>query len=126
MFPAALTFTCENCGRAAAHFQLTPGNPHSATKLGQSHSLARTLFMGGPTTKYGPWEELEALFNALERYDFAAARRLDVDLGAFYCYACGKVYCDQCWSHQRTEFDEGFYDCTYATCPAGHEQMIDD
>ncbi len=82
--------------------------------------------MGGPNTKYGAWEELAALFTALERYDFAAARRLDVDFGAFYCYECGKVYCDNCWGHQRMEFDEGFYDCTYATCPAGHEQVIDD
>lgn len=42
-----------------------------------------------------------------------------------YCPECDKVYCN---AHIRTdvEFDDGFYDCTYGTCPKGHRRIIDD
>lgn len=42
-----------------------------------------------------------------------------------YCPGCDRAYCRR---HYATEvrFDDGFYDCTYATCPAGHRRMIDD
>ena len=42
-----------------------------------------------------------------------------------YCPACKRVYCR---AHYQTEetYDEGFYDSTYGTCPAGHRRMIDD
>lgn len=42
-----------------------------------------------------------------------------------YCPPCQRVYCR---AHYQTEetYDEGFYDSTYGTCPAGHRRMIDD
>lgn len=42
-----------------------------------------------------------------------------------YCPSCQRVYCR---THYQTEviYDEGFYDATYGTCPAGHRRMIDD
>jgi len=42
-----------------------------------------------------------------------------------YCPKCDKVYC---WEHFNAyeEYDDGFYDCTYAECPEGHKRMIDD
>ena len=42
-----------------------------------------------------------------------------------YCPTCDRVYCRD---HYQTEerYDEGFYDCTYGTCPQGHRRMIDD
>jgi hypothetical protein len=42
-----------------------------------------------------------------------------------YCPACDRVYCRD---HYQTDerYDEGFYDCTYGTCPRGHRRMIDD
>ena len=42
-----------------------------------------------------------------------------------YCPSCDRVYCRD---HYQTEerYDEGFYDCTYGTCPKGHRRMIDD
>ncbi|MBY9019808.1 MAG: hypothetical protein KGD67_02040 [Candidatus Lokiarchaeota archaeon] len=42
-----------------------------------------------------------------------------------YCPQCDKIYC---WEHYeaREEYDDGFYDCTYGTCPNGHRRMIDD
>ncbi len=42
-----------------------------------------------------------------------------------YCPKCNKIYCS---AHYRTEeeWDEGFYDCTYGTCPEGHRRIIHD
>ena len=42
-----------------------------------------------------------------------------------YCPKCDKIYC---WEHYnaRVEYDDGFYDCVYGTCPDGHRRMIDD
>jgi len=42
-----------------------------------------------------------------------------------YCPECDKVYCGE-HLDTRIEFDDGFYDCMYGTCPEGHERMIDD
>ncbi len=38
---------------------------------------------------------------------------------SFYCPDCGASYCKDHWQ-QQVEFDDGFYDCTYGTCPQGH------
>lgn len=42
-----------------------------------------------------------------------------------YCPECDKIYCR---THYLTEeeWDEGFYDCTFGTCPNGHRRLIDD
>jgi len=49
---------------------------------------------------------------------------LEYGLDAF-CPECDRVYCGD---HYRVEeeWDEGFYDCAYATCPQGHRRLIND
>lgn len=42
-----------------------------------------------------------------------------------YCPECDKIYCYEHYN-PREVYDEGFYDCTYGTCPEGHERIIDD
>lgn len=42
-----------------------------------------------------------------------------------YCPTCGKIYCAQHYQ-TREEYDEGYYDCTYGTCPKGHKRIIHD
>jgi hypothetical protein len=42
-----------------------------------------------------------------------------------YCPACNKIYCSQHYMLEQ-EWDEGFYDCTYGTCPEGHRRIVDD
>ena len=46
-------------------------------------------------------------------------------LAPFYCPECGQAYCRADW-HTYVVFDEGFYDCTIGTCPAGHRHTVDD
>ncbi len=42
-----------------------------------------------------------------------------------YCPVCDKIYCKR--HYQVTvEWDEGYYDCSYGTCPKGHRRIIDD
>jgi hypothetical protein len=42
-----------------------------------------------------------------------------------YCPKCGKIYCARHYQI-REEYDEGYYDCTYGTCPKGHKRIIHD
>ena len=42
-----------------------------------------------------------------------------------YCPACDRIYCRDHYL-MDVEYDEGFYDCTRATCPEGHRRMVDD
>ena len=42
-----------------------------------------------------------------------------------YCPACDRIYCRDHYL-MDVEYDDGFYDCTRATCPGGHRRMVDD
>lgn len=42
-----------------------------------------------------------------------------------YCPECDKIYCRNHYITEE-EWDEGFYDCTFGTCPNGHRRLIDD
>lgn len=43
----------------------------------------------------------------------------------YYCPICDCIYCG---THYEVlpSFDEGFYDCSWATCPRGHRRIMDD
>lgn len=42
-----------------------------------------------------------------------------------YCPDCDRIYCSKHYDIIE-EYDEGSYDCTYGTCPNGHERVIHD
>ena len=42
-----------------------------------------------------------------------------------YCPKCDSIYCSEHYTTEE-EWDEGFYDCTYGTCPKGHRRIIHD
>jgi hypothetical protein len=42
-----------------------------------------------------------------------------------WCPECAAVYCARHYQLE-TQYDDDFYDCTYATCPRGHRRMVDD
>jgi len=44
----------------------------------------------------------------------------------FWCTQCNKIYCEKEWKDQEEKWDDGFFDCVMATCPAGHRTMISD
>ena len=75
-------------------------------------------------------EHAEIIFDLLEKekieefHNFMKNYRRYEGMDA-YCPNCDKIYC---WDHYNAveEFDDGFYDCTYGTCPNGHRRIIDD
>ena len=113
---------CARCGGIAAEFSL---HPAAAEGMASRHGLQRAGFMG-QVTKFGEGDGLRSLLAAIRAEDYAAARRADADFIAFHCRECGRCYCERCWRIGPPEFDEGFYDCTRAVCPQGHEQTVDD
>jgi hypothetical protein len=62
---------------------------------------------------------------ALDAHDVRALWAGNNEWAPFYCPGCDACYCRDHW-HAEMEFDEGFYDCTWGTCPRGHRRMIDD
>ena len=80
----------------------------------------------GQVTRFGEAHELRALLLLIRTADYAAASGAVADFVAFHCWKCHRSYCQRCWQIGPPEFDEGFYDCTSAVCPQGHEQIVDD
>ena len=119
------TVPCAQCGRAAAELALLPSGTMTAGAASTRDRLERTDFMG-TVQRFGSAAELARLFEAVRAGDYDAARAIDTDFVAFHCRECGAVYCEACWRLSPPVFDEGFYDYTKATCPQGHEQIVDD
>lgn len=120
----SISLPCAHCGKPAATFSLYLAGTGEGFGC-ESDRLVRTGFMG-EITKFGSLDSLSQLFVSLQQRDYNAARQHDPDFIAFHCWECGQDYCEQCWDIGPMEFDDGFYDCTRATCPEGHEQMVDD
>jgi hypothetical protein len=58
--------------------------------------------------------------------EFHSIMKEDLEDGTdAYCPNCDKIYCYEHYN-PREEWDAGFYDCTYGTCPEGHERIIYD
>lgn len=124
--PRPLTLTCARCGRPAAEVTLFSAATVGPEVWAKGDRLERAGFLGH-VIRYGAYAELEQLWEALARGDYAAARGADADLAAFICWTCGRPYCEACWGPRRLVFEEdGFYDCAYADCPEGHSQIVDD
>lgn len=120
-----LTLACEHCGRAAVEFALLPADPTAERWEARRDRLERTEFIG-TVILYQPQTAMETMMALLRQRDFVQLRRLDPDFIGFYCHACQRVYCANCWQINGPVFDDGFYDYTTATCPQGHEQIVDD
>ena len=108
---------CASCGEVAATLEIGI----------DSHSGERALVYSGLVRREAFGLGLGVVvFLKLAEGELGAAHGL---LGAegidAYCPACRRVYCH---SHYKleTEYDDGFYDCTRGTCPAGHRRMVDD
>jgi len=133
-------FACRACGAEAGRVvmldagevppRLADGFP-SAGLLDDPRS--RRLIVAGPVaTASGPYEPKDArawperaLLAAIRGADGAALFKMDPELAPFWCPECEGAYCRTHWNKQ-TNFDDGFYDTTYGTCPRGHRRMLDD
>ncbi len=66
-----------------------------------------------------------ALLHAAPAAVHAGMMRAHQDGLDFYCPDCDALYCEAHY-HLRPRWDEGFYDDTEGTCPAGHTRIVDD
>ena len=117
-------FDCAACGHPAGRVELTPGS--YTTRKGEPYSdvpaVVVTSLMGRLVSRVEA-EQVRIVTDAIAAADGTVLHRLD--LAPFWCRFCGRAYCRRHWATE-TVMDEGFYDCTYGTCPAGHRVMIDD
>ncbi|MBS1955228.1 MAG: hypothetical protein JST89_13665 [Cyanobacteria bacterium SZAS-4] len=70
-------------------------------------------------------ERLQSIRAAILNRDIKPLLEL-LESGYPFCSKCSLAFCTEHWTNTETVFDDGFYDCTYATCPNGHRIMIDD
>ena len=112
---------CSICGDISVDFTIGKGRFDKEEKL---------VFRGITHATSLNKELAEELFEILKRENFPEVHTFMKNHHGFegldaYCPKCDKIYC---WEHYNAEevFDDGFYDCTYGTCPNGHKRMIDD
>ena len=137
---AQADFSCAACEKPAARVTLLPPNapdpryklprdptmPPGVERLGEENM--RLSIDGGPwTVTRGPIKskEVPAIKKALAAADPEGLAAIDYEYASFYCRKCKSCYCQDHWQVE-TYYDEGFYDCSYGTCPQGHRSKIDD
>ncbi|MHA1909055.1 MAG: hypothetical protein ACW98Y_17270 [Candidatus Thorarchaeota archaeon] len=112
----AYTLACAICGQVAVVIiQRTTQFVYSGiiVETVLESALAKDAF------KFLNTKDLKSLHSHLKK-DIQLEDGMDA-----YCPECDTIYCA---THYKTEeeWDEGFYDCTYGTCPEGHRRIIHD
>jgi hypothetical protein len=113
---------CSACGQVAATFGI------EIPKLSNTGEEV-IMFEGITKSTHFDMSNQRAIFENLELGNLRALHSflsevMDGGLDA-YCPTCDKVYCKEHYDTEE-EWDEGFYDCTYGTCPEGHRRLLDD
>lgn len=123
--PISCDLKCAKCDGIAATFTvLAAGDTENSTLVAQDR-LVRTRWAGKMTMPMA-WERGVMIVEKLRSGGVAELQQKDWDTYAFHCPTCAKTFCTTCWTWGTPVFDEGFYDCTYGWCPAGHKQTLDD
>ena len=118
---ARATFFCARHGSAAGTLRL-----HPVTGEG-GWLLVEEGFLGKTSTRLGA-AEADRVARALERADAAALYAVNLEYAPFYCPACDRVYCAECWRTSLVFADDlpGWLEETRGTCPEHHERMLSD
>lgn len=121
-----IDISCNRCKKPAATLELVP----SADSDGNTPAIHINGFIGEITAQGLGSNRLTNLLLAriqeLAETNLSVLHSIDQDIFGFICRECVVAYCRNCWRNVITRFDEGFYDDVRATCPNGHEQMIQD
>jgi len=115
---AAAEYTCALCGAVAGRVEVV----HSPTPMGRRlvHSVFCSMWQqASPDATHARAAEV------LRGGSPGALWALNAEWAPLFCPECDACYCRAHWREQM-EFDEGFYDCTFGTCPHGHTRMLDD
>jgi hypothetical protein len=104
--------TCAVCGLTACVIDLDADGLRRSGVVG---TLGLPL-PGGPS---------ERLRRAVAAGDVADLHAINPEIVPCHCPTCGVSYCEAHW-RTREEWDDGFHDAVYGTCPQGHERMLQD
>lgn len=124
---AQVTLACADCHGAALSLKLF-GMDSLRRDVKTAEDCAGVLvasgFIGVVESVVGA-DAFPSVRELVARGEAGRLREMSVDYAPCYCRGCRASYCAQHWRTEMVE-DEGFYDCTYGTCPAGHRQLLDD
>jgi len=112
---------CSVCGEIAVKFKIGRGRLDKEDSLvfsGITHSTSLERGLAPQLFKHLDEENFSRVHAFMKKHH----QREGLDA---YCPTCGKIYCARHYQ-TREEYDEGFYDCTWGTCPRGHKRIIDD
>lgn len=112
---------CSVCGEIAVKFNIGRGRFDKKDSLvfsGITFSRSLEKDLAPQLFKHLEQENLSQVHAFMKKH----YKREGLDA---YCPKCGKIYCAQHYQ-TREEYDEGYYDCTYGTCPKGHKRIIHD
>lgn len=114
--PEEYRLPCSVCGAIAVVIKSADGRPKCS---GITRSVTLDAAKKDALFSWLAAENLPALHSYME-----VEREIEGGLDA-YCPCCDKIFCRE---HYRVSerWDEGFYDCSYGECPAGHNRLIDD
>jgi hypothetical protein len=120
--PGHYELPCSFCGKIAV--RVNPAPPQE--------KILEGVICAGISRAVGLKVDDEGkIFGWLDCEDLAALHKYmdddcDIDGGLdAYCPNCDRIYCRTHYN-VREVWDEGFYDCSKATCPQGHTREIDD
>ncbi len=114
--------SCSVCNDPAAKWEIGHSKYRKSTAL---------IYSGITMSMHHDLEHAEAVFLWLLEESFGKVHRYSIEKLKMsegmdaYCPTCDKIYCRRHYNAGEV-YDEGFYDCTYGTCPHGHRRMIDD
>ena len=117
---------CDKCGKIITEITIYPDGENS-----ENHRPTLKLSGSGwicSHTSYGfPKDTLLRIAKFTGEKRFEEVAQIDYDAFGFFCRSCKKNYYADCWTSITPVFeDDGFYDYTWANCPVGHKQEIND
>lgn len=115
-------FDCAECGHPAGRVEFR--GPSAGLGIGSAigPGVVVTSLLGREVARVEP-KEADRVAAAVAAGDVAVLHRFEFT--PFWCKRCAKSYCSRHWVTEVV-MDEGFYDCTYGTCPMEHRSMISD
>src|SRR5688572_8264702 len=122
---ADATFHCAVCERLATCLQLFASSGIDEAREGSTGGFLRVTGFLGEIEMVVSVEKIRELQTHMGKRSAREMHRMYLKYAPSFCLQCEKAYCKDHWV-MSLEFDDGYYDCTRGSCPAGHEQLLDD
>jgi len=122
---AEATFHCSICEALATHVELFVSSSIEEGRSGEPGGFLRAMGFIGEIEMVVSAEKIDELQGYMRRKSAQEMHEIYIKYAPCFCLQCERAYCKDHWV-MSLEFDDGFYDCTRGSCPAGHEQLLDD